>query len=140
MRSFILDSSAILAAFEPASKHKESARALLSSRGTRLATLDFARYEMVNVSVSRWESPQLAAELLDTLEQLSEDGGVIASTNALVAHAGRIAVEESLSVYDAAYVAATRRGDLRLVSCDIRDLVARGLAMTPAEALAESRN
>lgn len=137
MKTYVLDASALLAAFEPANDQHHSAGALLASRGTNLATLDLARYELANAAVCGWRSPDHVADLLDTLEQLAEDGGVIASTNALVAHAGRIAAEESLSVYDAAYVAATRRGDRRLVSCDVRDLVSKGLAMTPAEALAD---
>lgn len=37
----------------------------------------------------------------------------------------------TISVYDAAYAAAADEGGHRLVSCDERDLVSKGLAMLP---------
>ena len=40
----------------------------------------------------------------------------------------------AISVYDAAYVAAARGWDSQLVSCDVRDLVSRGLACLPGDA------
>jgi predicted nucleic acid-binding protein len=46
-----------------------------------------------------------------------------------------IAVEYGLSGYDAAYVAVARRHDRQLVSTDIRDLVSKGLAITPDAAV-----
>jgi predicted nucleic acid-binding protein len=51
----------------------------------------------------------------------------------LVREAGAIATEWALTVYDAAYVAASRRRGARLVSID-SDLVRPGLAITPAQA------
>lgn len=44
-------------------------------------------------------------------------------------------IEYGLSVYDAAYVAAARRNGWQLVSLDVRDLVSKGLAVTPDAAL-----
>ena len=49
--------------------------------------------------------------------------------------AAEIAVEHRLTTYDAAYVAAARRFDWRLVSTDVRDLVSKGLAITPDAAV-----
>ncbi len=46
-----------------------------------------------------------------------------------------VAIEHQLSSYDAAYVAAARRHDWTLVSTDIRDLVSKGLAITPDAAV-----
>lgn len=46
-----------------------------------------------------------------------------------------IAVEYRLTSYDAAYVAVARRYDWTLVSTDIRDLVSKGLAITPDAAV-----
>ncbi len=43
----------------------------------------------------------------------------------------RSRLEHGLSAYDAAYVAASRRDGWTLVSTDIRDLVSKGLAVTP---------
>lgn len=47
----------------------------------------------------------------------------------------KAASEHGLTAYDAAYVAAARRNGWRLVSLDIRDLVSKGLAITPDAAL-----
>ena len=44
-------------------------------------------------------------------------------------------VEHGLSAYDAAYVAAARRNGWQLVSPDVRDLVSKGLAVTPDAAV-----
>jgi hypothetical protein len=46
-----------------------------------------------------------------------------------------IAVEHGLTAFDAAYVAVARRFDWRLVSTDVRDLVSKGLAITPDAAV-----
>lgn len=45
------------------------------------------------------------------------------------------ALEHRLSAYDASYVAAALQRDLTLVSLDIRDLVSKGLAITPDAAV-----
>jgi predicted nucleic acid-binding protein len=46
-----------------------------------------------------------------------------------------VAAKFSLTAYDAAYVAVSRRYDWTLVSADIADLVSKGLAVTPDAAL-----
>ncbi len=46
-----------------------------------------------------------------------------------------IAAEHGISAYDASYVAAARRESWTLVSTDIRDLVSKGLAITPDAAV-----
>ncbi|MGA2165387.1 MAG: PIN domain-containing protein [Solirubrobacteraceae bacterium] len=48
-----------------------------------------------------------------------------------VREATRIAAEHNLTVYDAAYVAASRKHDWTLVSCDLKDLVRPGFAIAP---------
>lgn len=48
----------------------------------------------------------------------------------------RLAIEHELSAYDAAYVAGAAETGARLVRCDVRDLVSRGLAIVPVEAVA----
>ena len=42
-----------------------------------------------------------------------------------------LVAEHGLTAYDAAYVASARRQGMTLVSTDIRDLVSKGLAVTP---------
>jgi predicted nucleic acid-binding protein len=103
-----------------------------------LATLDLARYEVTNVAVRAWRAPKQVAPLLEAIERISSDGGVLLSTNTLI-RAAQIAQEHTLSAHDAAYVAAaaqtggTTGGTL--VSCDVRDLVGMGLAETPTSGL-----
>ena len=53
------------------------------------------------------------------------------STTTLLSRASKLADEHTISVYDAAYVAAADHGGT-LVSCDIRGLVSKGLASSPA--------
>jgi hypothetical protein len=64
-------------------------------------------------------------------------GGVVPSTTSLLSRAAKLADEHTISVYDAAYVAAADQGGGTLVSCDIRDLVSKGLASSPATVHAE---
>jgi predicted nucleic acid-binding protein len=52
----------------------------------------------------------------------------------LLREASTLAVERALSVYDAAYVAASQRRGASLVSIDA-DLVGPGFAITPAHAV-----
>jgi predicted nucleic acid-binding protein len=72
------------------------------------------------------------APLLAAVEQLADDGGVLVSTSSLLTRAAELAERHTISVYDAAYVAAAAEPDRRLVSCDKRDLVSKGLAALPA--------
>jgi predicted nucleic acid-binding protein len=132
--TLLLDASVLLAAFDPEDDHHEPARALLEDDQTTLATLDLARYEVANVAVRAWRSPESVALLLAAIEKLADDGGVLASTGPLLARAAEIAERHTISVYDAAYAAATDEGGHRLVSCDERDLVSKGLAVLPASA------
>ena len=134
MSTLLLDASAVLAAFDPADRNHEPARALLTDDSISLATLDLARYEVANVAIRAWGQPDAVAPLLSALERIAHDGGVIVSTGALLGRASELAQRHSISVYDAAYVAATGEGDRRLVSCDERDLVSKGLAELPGVA------
>ncbi|HEX4670249.1 MAG TPA: type II toxin-antitoxin system VapC family toxin [Solirubrobacterales bacterium] len=131
MSTLLLDASAILAAFDPGDRHHETARVLLADDSVTLATLDLARYEVANVAVCAWRAPDAVAPLLFALDRIGNDGGVVASTSTLLTRAAELAERHAISVYDAAYVAAVGEGDRRLVSCDERDLVSKGLAVLP---------
>lgn len=133
MTTLFLDASVLLAAFDPGDDHHESARCLLEDDATTLATLDLARYEVANVAVRAWRAPESVAPLLAAIERLADDGGVLASTDTLLAHAAELAELHTISVYDAAYAAAADEAGHRLVSCDERDLVSKGLAEPPAK-------
>jgi len=132
--TLLLDASALLAAFDPDDSNHSAARALLEDEDTALATLDLARFEVTNVAVRAWRSPESVRPLLSAIEQLAGDGGVVPSTAALLTRAAEIAERHSISVYDAAYAAAASNAGYQLISCDKRDLVSRCLAVLPADA------
>jgi predicted nucleic acid-binding protein len=132
--TLLLDASVLLATFDPEDDHHESARTLLEDEDATLATLDFARYEVANVAVRAWRAPDSVTPLLAVVERLADDGGVISSTDTLLTRAAEIAERHTISAYDAAYAAAADEGGHRLVSCDERDLVSKGLASLPMSA------
>jgi predicted nucleic acid-binding protein len=132
--TLLLDASVLLAAFDPEDDHHQPARALLEDDEATLATLDLARYEVANVAVRGWRAPESVAPLLATIERLADDGGVVPSTDTLLVRAAEIAERHTISVYDAAYAAAADESGHRLISCDERDLVSKGLAALPASA------
>jgi predicted nucleic acid-binding protein len=131
LSTLLLDASVILAAFDSDDALHKPASALLSDDAVTLATLDLARYEVTNVAIRAWRAPKLVSPLLEAIERISNDGGVLLSATALLSRAAQLADEHALSVYDAAYVAAAIQIGCTLVSCDIRDLVGRGLASSP---------
>jgi predicted nucleic acid-binding protein len=131
LSTLLLDASVVLAAFDPDDAHCISATQLLDDTSVTLATLDLARYEAANIAIRAWRNPDVVTLLLAVLERIADDGGVIVSTGPLMARAAELAEQHSISVYDAAYVAAVGGGNRRLVSCDERDLVSKGLAVLP---------
>lgn len=132
MSTLLLDASVILAAFDSDDTLHGASQTLLADPEVTLATLDLARYEVANVAVRGWRELDRVALLLDAIDRISGDGGVIPSTTALLSRAAKLADEHTISVYDAAYVAAADQTGGMLVSCDIRDLVDKGLASSPA--------
>lgn len=132
MTTLLLDASVVLAAFDPEDGHHRSASALLVDPSLTLTSLDLVRYEVANVAVRAWRAPRTVASLLAAVERIDDDGGVIKSTVALLAQAAELAAQHTISVYDAAYVAAADQANRLLVSCDDRDLVSKALAIHPA--------
>lgn len=131
------DASVLLAREDAEDDQHDAARRLLSGR-TPLATLDLAFYEVSNVAVRAWHDPEAAGRLQGLVDALANDGGLIRVDESLVAEAAAIAERRGLSVYDAAYVAGAGAAGARLVSCDLRDLVNRNLAVTPRHAIEAS--
>jgi predicted nucleic acid-binding protein len=129
----MLDSSVVLAAFDPDDDHHETSRALMSDPATTLATLDLARYEVANVAMRSWQKSGAVVPLLSAVDRIAGDGGLVISTDSLVRDAAELAARHGITVYDASYVAGAAMGGRRLVSCDIRDLVSKGLAVLPGE-------
>jgi predicted nucleic acid-binding protein len=133
LSGLLLDASVVLAAFHTGNRHNEAARAVMAD-GPTLATLDLARYEVANVAIRSWRDPALVPALLAALDRIAEDGGLVVSDNPLLRDAAELAEHHGISVYDASYVAAAALRGRRLVSCDVRDLVSKGLAALPEEA------
>lgn len=133
MSGWFLDASVLLASEAPEDDNHRSARILLTGSDA-LATLDLAFYEVANVAIRAWRDPLAAGRLCERVTALADDGGVVRADPELIAAAAALAAEHGISVYDAAYVVGARITASELVSCDLRDLVKRGLARLPRDA------
>ncbi len=119
MTTVLVDSSVILAAFDNDDNEYRASKALLENSSITIATLDLARYEVVNVAIRAWKSPSEVAPLLAAIEQIAQDGGVVRSGSGLLASAASFASNNNITVYDATYVVAARDAGHKLLSCDI---------------------
>jgi predicted nucleic acid-binding protein len=112
--------------------HEPSLEIVLDS-GLPAAALDLTLYEIANVVGSRRGERQMLARIYRSVERRCMN--IVRVDARLVEVTAGIAVEHEISAYDAAYVAVARRFDWQLVSTDIRDLVSKGLAITPDAAV-----
>jgi predicted nucleic acid-binding protein len=126
----LLDASVWVAAKDADDRYFEAARSLVLDTKLPATALDLTFYEVANVVGSRWRRPEMARELCRTVD-LRCEGRIVPIDAELIDAAIETATERGLSAYDAAYVAASRRGRWTLVSTDIADLVSKGLAVTP---------
>ncbi|MGH2939674.1 MAG: PIN domain-containing protein [Solirubrobacterales bacterium] len=132
--TLLLDASVWIASRDPDDSYQASALDLTFDTDQDAATLDLTFYEVANGVVRRWGDAAAAAKLCRSLE-LRCKGNVVRADPSLLEATAEIAVEQGLTAYDAAYVAVARRFDWRLVSTDVRDLVSKGLAITPDAAV-----
>jgi predicted nucleic acid-binding protein len=130
---WFVDASVLLAREDTDDSNHVDARRLLDG-ADQVATLDLAFYEVTNVAIRSWRDHSAARRLCARVAAVADDGGLVRADAALLLSAATIAEEHGISVYDAAYVAAARASKSRLVSCDLRDLVSRGLACLPRDA------
>jgi len=135
---WLLDASVLLAG-EDIDDPNHAATQRLFACSDPLATIDLAFYEVTNVAVRSWRDLDAAHRLRERIAAIGNDGGLIRADGALLASAAVIAEEHGISVDDASYVAAARRQEAHLVSCDQRDLVSRGLARLPGDTISEGR-
>lgn len=126
----MLDASVWVAAKDAEDQHCDAARALVLDTDHPAAALDLTLYEVANVVGSRWRRLDLARELCRTI-QLRCEGQVVPVDSDLIDASIGLVAEHGITAYDAAYVAAARRGGWTLVSTDIADLASKGLAVTP---------
>jgi predicted nucleic acid-binding protein len=131
---WLLDASVLLASEDPDDEHHEDSHRLLAG-GDPLATLDHAFYEVTNVAIRSWRDHAAARRLRSRVTAVADDAGLVRADAQLLEDAATIAAEHGISVYDAAYVAAAQAAHCQLVSCDVRDLVSRDLAILPRVAV-----
>jgi predicted nucleic acid-binding protein len=126
----LLDAGVWIAAKDDGDPYADAARRLVFDTDRPAAALDLTLYEVANVVGACWGKPTIAASLCRALAVRCEER--IVSIDPELIEAGlRAVAEHRLSAYDAAYVAAANRHGWTLVSTDIRDLVSKGLAVTP---------
>src|SRR5262249_29707501 len=117
----------------PDDEYHDVAEALVDSPRS-VSALDLTLFEVANVVGARMGKPQKARQLSRLIVKRCGDDlkrvDLELSDGAIA-----LAVEHGLSAYDAAYVAVARQSGWELVSLDIRDLVSKGLAVTPDAAL-----
>jgi predicted nucleic acid-binding protein len=126
---FLVDSSVWVAAVMP--QHPQHVQAERFLRvGPPLMVLDLTLYEVANVVARNYGELDVARRLVQGLFRGSARPPLQADV-ALFEHGLDLMSEHGLTAYDAAYVAAARRNGWQLVSLDLRDLVSKGLAVTP---------
>jgi predicted nucleic acid-binding protein len=126
----LLDAGVWIAAKDDGDPYVDAARRLVFDTDRPAAALDLTLYEVANVVGACWGRSTIAASLCRTLAVRCE-GRIISIDPELINAGLRVVAEHGLSAYDAVYVAAARRNGWNLVSTDIRDLVSKGLAVTP---------
>jgi predicted nucleic acid-binding protein len=130
----LLDAGIWIASEDVDDRHYTASRELVLDTAVPAAMVELTLYEIVNWSSRRWQDPARATGLCRSAASrcrkrfISVDIGLIEETAV-------IAVEHRITSYDAAYVAVARRHRWTLVGTDIRDLVSRGLAITPDAAV-----
>jgi predicted nucleic acid-binding protein len=133
-RPMLFDAGIWIASQDDEDRNYGPARELVLDAHLTTATLDLTLYEIANVVVRRWRDPVQATGLCRSAATRCWDHFATVDLD-LVEATAEIALEHGLTSYDAAYVAAARRFDWQLVSTDIRDLVSKGLAITPDAAV-----
>lgn len=101
--------------------------------GVPVAALDLTLYEVVNAVARQYRQPDQAQKIARAIIRTCGDE-LTRMDEALGEEVVKVVSEHGLTAYDAAYVAAARRNDWQLVSLDVRDLVSKGLAVTPDRA------
>lgn len=130
----LLDAGVWIDAAAPANRWHQSAQALIRKPPEPLGAIDLTLYEVANVIGARERRPEVARTVDDILRRRCGERIVTLDAELMEATLDAVA-EHELTAYDAAYVAAAGRYGWQLVSTDIRDLVSKGLAVTPDAAV-----
>lgn len=118
-----------VAAGIPAHPSHETAAPLVRG-GASVAALDLTLYEAANAVARQYRQPDQAQRIVRAIICTCGDE-LTRMDQALAEEVVNVVSEHGLTAYDAAYVAAARRNGWQLVSLDVRDLVSKGLAVTP---------
>lgn len=130
----LVDASVWVALERSNERFHEEARAIALDLERPVAALDLTLYEVANVASLKMEQPDRARFLTRLIVERCDDR-LLRVEPELIDTALEIAVEHSLTAYDAAYVAAAHHHNMTLVSADVRDLVSKGLAVAPDAAV-----
>lgn len=130
----LVDASVWVSLAERESAHREAAASLIREQSQVLGALDLTLYEVANAIGIKQGDGTEASRVIRLLLRCCRDR-VFPVDAELLDSALHLAADHGLTSYDAAYVAAARRQGMTLVSVDIRDLVSKGLAVTPDAAL-----
>jgi len=128
----LLDASVWVAA-GIAANPAHGAAAPLAQGDAPVAALDLTVYEVLNAVARQYRQPDQAQRIVRAMLLTCGDD-VVRVDLALGEEIAAVVAEHGITAYDAAYVAAARRYGWQLVSLDIRDLVSKGLAVTPDDA------
>lgn len=112
-------------------QHSQAERFLRT--GAPFTVLDLTLHEVANVIARKYGDLDVARRLAQGLFRGSVRPPLRADIT-LVEEGLDLIGKHGLTAYDAAYVAAARRNGWQLVSLDVRDLVSKGLAVTPEAA------
>jgi predicted nucleic acid-binding protein len=130
----LLDASVWVDSKTPESPFYEIARALVVDADHPVGTLALAMHEVANSLGVRRGRPEEAVDMCRLIT--GRCGPAIVDPDPMLMRSAlSIAAEHGISAYDASYVAAARRESWTLVSTDIKDLVSKGLAITPDAAV-----
>jgi predicted nucleic acid-binding protein len=131
----LIDAGVWIASAARSEPYSEAARALLGDRRRRIAALDLTLYEVANTLAGKFGLPRAAETLTEAILVRCAEESFVRVDDGILRGAIEVAGEYGISAYDAAYVSAARARGWQLVSIDHRDLVSKGLAVTPDAAL-----
>ena len=130
----LLDATVWYESKAPDSPQLDACRSLAADTAYPVAALSLTLHEVAN---SLGVRDGKAAEAVDICRLITGRCGhrIVGPDPILMLSAIEIAAEHDIAAYDASYVAAARREGWTLVSLDIKDLVSKGLAITPDAAV-----
>jgi predicted nucleic acid-binding protein len=129
--TLLLDAGVWVASGTAEDRYHLEASSLVRERQDVLAALDLTLYEVANALGVKHGQPRNAERLSRLIVRCCGGGRMATVDSELVGAAIDVAGRHRISAYDAAYVAVAQRRGWQLVSTDIRDLVSKGLAVTP---------